>query len=68
MDFVAIQLRCPLRSIRIEVAIQRMKIDAVTPSAMVEPVGPYSHVTKADPFITTSGTPDIDPVTLSTQT
>lgn len=30
---------------------------------MFEPIGPYSHLTKAGPFITISGTPGIDPAT-----
>lgn len=48
---------------QIEVAIQHMKIEAITPSEMFEPIGPYSHLTKAGPFITISGTPGVDPVT-----
>lgn len=41
-----------------------MKIEAITPTEMFEPIGPYSHLTKAGPFITISGTPGVDPLTL----
>lgn len=40
-----------------------MKIETITPSNMFEPIGPYSHVSKAGPFITISGTPGVDPQT-----
>jgi len=30
---------------------------------MFEPIGPYSHLTKAGPFITISETPGVDPAT-----
>lgn len=40
-----------------------MKIETITPREMFEPIGPYSHLAKAGPFITISGTPGIDPVT-----
>jgi len=30
---------------------------------MFEPIGPYSHVAKAGPFINISGTPGVDPTT-----
>jgi len=30
---------------------------------MFEPIGPYSHLSKAGPFITISGTPGVDPGT-----
>jgi 2-iminobutanoate/2-iminopropanoate deaminase len=40
-----------------------MKIETITPTDMFEPIGPYSHLTKAGPFITISGTPGVDPVT-----
>ena len=40
-----------------------MKIETITPSKMFEPIGPYSHLTKAGPFITISGTPGVNPET-----
>lgn len=40
-----------------------MKIEVFTPEGMFEPIGPYSHVVKAGPFITISGTPGVDPQT-----
>lgn len=40
-----------------------MKIETITPVDMFEPIGPYSHLTKAGPFITISGTPGVDPIT-----
>lgn len=30
---------------------------------MFEPIGPYSHVSKAGPFVNISGTPGVDPAT-----
>lgn len=41
-----------------------MKIETITQAEMFGPIGPYSHLTKAGPFITTSGTSGVDPVTL----
>jgi 2-iminobutanoate/2-iminopropanoate deaminase len=41
-----------------------MKVETITPVDMFEPIGPYSHLTKAGPFITISGTPGVDPLTL----
>ena len=40
-----------------------MKIETITPAGMFEPIGPYSHIAKAGPFITISGTPGVDPAT-----
>jgi len=40
-----------------------MRIETITPSKMFEPIGPYSHLTKAGPFITISGTPGVNPET-----
>ncbi len=40
-----------------------MKIETITPAEMFEPIGPYSHITKAGPFIMISGTPGVDPMT-----
>ena len=38
-----------------------MKVDTYTPDDLFTPIGPYSHMTKAGPFITISGTPGVDP-------
>jgi 2-iminobutanoate/2-iminopropanoate deaminase len=40
-----------------------MTVETIVPTKMFEPIGPYSHLTKAGPFITISGTPSVDPVT-----
>ena len=40
-----------------------MKIETYTPDGMFKPIGPYSHIAKAGPFINISGTPGIDPLT-----
>ena len=40
-----------------------MKIETVTPENMFEPIGPYSHLAKAGPYITISATPGVDPIT-----
>lgn len=40
-----------------------MPVETFTPAGMFEPIGPYSHLTKAGPFITISGTPGVDPAT-----
>lgn len=40
-----------------------MKIETITPAGMFDPIGPYSHLTKAGPFISISGTPGVDPIT-----
>jgi 2-iminobutanoate/2-iminopropanoate deaminase len=40
-----------------------MKVETVTPTGMFEPIGPYSHLAKAGPFISISGTPGVDPTT-----
>lgn len=40
-----------------------MPIETLTPTGMFEPIGPYSHLTKAGPFISISGTPGVDPAT-----
>jgi len=41
----------------------KMKVEAIKPEKMFEPIGPYNHLTKVGPFITISGTPGVDPVT-----
>jgi 2-iminobutanoate/2-iminopropanoate deaminase len=40
-----------------------MTVETFTPSNLFKPIGPYSHIAKAGPFITISGTPGIDPTT-----
>lgn len=40
-----------------------MKVDTFTPDCAPTPIGPYSHIAKAGPFITISGTPGVDPAT-----
>jgi len=40
-----------------------MQVETLTPAGMFEPIGPYSHLSKAGPFITISGTPGVDPST-----
>lgn len=40
-----------------------MHVETITPAGMFEPIGPYSHLTKAGPFISISGTPGVDPAT-----
>jgi 2-iminobutanoate/2-iminopropanoate deaminase len=38
-------------------------IQTLTPADFFAPIGPYSHMTVAGPFITISGTPGVDPRT-----
>ena len=40
-----------------------MKVETLTPLDLFKPIGPYSHVAKAGPFINISGTPGVDPLT-----
>lgn len=40
-----------------------MTIETFTPLDLFKPIGPYSHIAKAGPFISISGTPGIDPLT-----
>ena len=40
-----------------------MPIETLTPASMFEPIGPYSHLSKAGPFISISGTPGVNPAT-----
>ncbi len=40
-----------------------MKVETITPAGMFDPIGPYSHLAKAGPFISISGTPGVDPTT-----
>ena len=40
-----------------------MKVETFTPDTVMKPIGPYSHVAKAGPFIAISGTAGVDPAT-----
>ncbi|MCA9727025.1 MAG: RidA family protein [Candidatus Eisenbacteria bacterium] len=40
-----------------------MQIRTITPTDVMKPIGPYSHVALAGPFITISGTAGVDPNT-----
>jgi len=40
-----------------------VKVRTFTPSNVMRPIGPYSHIAKAGPFISISGTAGIDPTT-----
>ena len=40
-----------------------MKIETFTPPGMFTPIGPYSHIAKAGPMVSISGTPGVDPAT-----
>ena len=40
-----------------------MKVDTYTPGNVMKPIGPYSHIAKAGPFISISGTAGMDPST-----
>ncbi|HKU14161.1 MAG TPA: Rid family hydrolase [Steroidobacteraceae bacterium] len=40
-----------------------MKVETFTPANVMQPIGPYSHIAKAGPFIAISGTAGIDPAT-----
>lgn len=39
------------------------QVQTITPDNFFPPIGPYSHMTVAGPFITISGTPGVDPRT-----
>lgn len=52
-----------IQSLLQEGTVYPMKVETVTPETMFEPIGPYSHVSKAGPFINISGTPGVDPAT-----
>jgi 2-iminobutanoate/2-iminopropanoate deaminase len=41
----------------------KLTIETSTPPGTMTPVGPYSHIAKAGPFITIGGTAGIDPAT-----
>lgn len=41
----------------------RPTVQSITPNDFFPPIGPYSHMTVAGPFITISGTPGVDPAT-----
>ena len=40
-----------------------MKVETFTPTNVMKPIGPYSHIAKAGSFIAISGTAGIDPAT-----
>lgn len=40
-----------------------MPVETLTPPGSFAPIGPYSHIAKAGPFVTLSGTPGVDPAT-----
>lgn len=40
-----------------------MKVRTFTPSNVMQPIGPYSHIAKAGPFISISGTAGVNPTT-----
>jgi len=40
-----------------------MKVQTFTPGNVMKPIGPYSHVAKAGPFISISGTAGVNPTT-----
>lgn len=40
-----------------------MKVETYTPDNVMKPIGPYSHIAKAGPFIAISATAGVDPVT-----
>jgi 2-iminobutanoate/2-iminopropanoate deaminase len=40
-----------------------MKVESSTPGCVAAPIGPYSHVARAGPFISISGTAGVDPAT-----
>jgi 2-iminobutanoate/2-iminopropanoate deaminase len=40
-----------------------MNVERFTPSSVMKPLGPYSHMTKAGPFISIGGVAGIDPAT-----
>jgi 2-iminobutanoate/2-iminopropanoate deaminase len=40
-----------------------MKVERFTPASVMKPLGPYSHMTKAGPFLTIGGVAGIDPAT-----
>ena len=40
-----------------------MKVQTFTPPNVMKPIGPYSHIAKAGPFISISGTAGVNPAT-----
>lgn len=40
-----------------------MKVETFTPGNIAKPIGPYSHIAKAGPFISISATAGVDPAT-----
>src|SRR5262245_22261409 len=42
---------------------EQMKVETFTPGNVMKPIGPYSHIAKAGPFISISGTAGVNPAT-----
>ncbi len=40
-----------------------MRVETFTPRDAMRPIGPYSHIAKAGPFVSISGTAGVDPAT-----
>jgi len=40
-----------------------LRVETSTPEGVMKPIGPYSHIAKAGPFIAISGTAGVDPAT-----
>ena len=40
-----------------------MKVETFTPSNVMKPIGPYSHIAKAGPFVSISATAGVNPTT-----
>jgi 2-iminobutanoate/2-iminopropanoate deaminase len=40
-----------------------VKVETFTPGDVMKPIGPYSHIAKAGPFIAISGTAGVNPAT-----
>lgn len=40
-----------------------MRVETFTPENVMKPIGPYSHIAKAGPFISISATAGVDPTT-----
>lgn len=43
--------------------VSLMKVETFTPDDVMKPIGPYSHIAKAGPFISISATAGVDPTT-----
>ena len=40
-----------------------LQVETFTPDTVMKPIGPYSHIAKAGPFVWISGTAGVDPAT-----